>query len=148
MKNQEEFYKVVGLGETDYDFNLNLSETDIRLYKIDTEKMNRISDLLPLLQIKELRERLIITSRNILLNIFLFLNKTNLNKTFIEFLSLNCMIVNPDNNYLKEKVISEFEDNSLFLIESNILPPSKFKINLNFPHQDTKSFEMELKMND
>ena len=148
MKNQEEFFKVVGLGETDFDFNLNISETEIKLYKIDGQKINSIVDLLPLLEIKELRDRLIITSQNILLNIFLFLNKTNMNKTFIEYLSLNCMIVNPENKYLKEKVLNDFEDNSLFLLESNILPPSKFKINLNLAHQEPKTLVMELKMND
>ncbi len=103
MKTKDEFFKVVGIGETDYEFNLNLTETELVLYKIDPESLNSVSDLIPLLKIKELKEKLYISSNNNLLNIFLFLNKTNPHKTFVEYVSLNCMMVNPENFFMKEK---------------------------------------------
>jgi len=148
MKTKDEFFKVVGIGETDYEFNLNLTETELVLYKIDPESLNSVSDLIPLLKIKELKEKLYISSNNNLLNIFLFLNKTNPQKTFVEYVSLNCMMVNPENFFMKEKMIKELEENCMFLIEANLLPPTKIKINLNIPNRPTKLLEMEFTSND
>jgi hypothetical protein len=148
MKTKDELYKVVGIGETDFEFNLNLTETELVLYKINPESLNSVSDLIPLLKINELKEKLYISSNNNLLNIFLYLNKTNPQKTFVEYVSLNCIMVNPENFFMKEKMIKELEENCMFLIEANLLPPTKIKINLNIPNRPTKILEMEFTSND
>jgi len=141
---RKDFKNVLGLGEIDYSFNLNLTEKEALLYKFDINQTKSIKDCKNLLQINEIKEKIMITSKNNLINLMLFINKTNSTKSFTEFLSLNCLILNQDFSFLKEKIHSQFDDNFLFLIESNILPPCKFKLNIQVGENKPKTFVSEL----
>ena len=149
MKNQKtEFWKVMGLGDIDYEFSLNLSEPEAKLYKFDIDQAKSLKDCKNLLQIEEVKEKISISSKNNLVNLLLFVNKTNQNKIFAEFLSLNCLFLNQDMAFIKEKIKQDFDENFLFLIESNIKQPCKFKLNINVQNKPPKSFEMELQTSD
>ena len=141
---RKDFKNVLGLGEIDYSFNLNLTEKEALLYKFDINQTKSIKDCKNLLQTNEIKEKIMITSKNNLINLMLFINKTNPTKSFTEFLSLNCLILNQDFSFLKEKISSQFDDNFLFLIESNILPPCKFKLNIQVGDNQPKTFVSEL----
>ena len=145
MKNAKtEFSKIMGLGDIDYEFTLNLSEPEAKLYKFDIDQTKSLKDCRNLLQIEEIKDKIIISSKNNLINLLLFINKTSQNKIFVEFLSLNCLFLNQDMSFIKEKIKQDFNENFLFLIESNIMQPCKFKLNINVQNKQPKSFEMEL----
>ena len=101
MTNKAEFFKVMSFGEFDYDFSLNLSEADAKKYKFDIEQAKSLKDLSPLLKNEEIQSKVQMNSKNKLINLLLFLNKTNKHKTFIEFLSLNCIFLSDDLFFMK-----------------------------------------------
>ena len=148
MSNKSEFFKVMSFGEFDYDFSLNLSETDAKKYSFDIDKASSIKDLSTLLKQEDVCSKVQMNSKNKLLNLLLFINKTNQNKTFIEYLSLNCIFLSNDLLFMKERMKSGFDDDFLFLLESNILPPNKYKFNINVENKPPKTFEMEFFMSD
>ena len=148
MTNKAEFFKVISFGEFDYDFSLNLSEQEAKKYNFEIEKAKSLKDLSQILQIEEIRSKVQMVSKNKLINLLLFLNKTNKHKTFIEFLSLNCIFLSDDLFFMKDRIKSGFDEDFMFLLESNILPPNKYKINVNVEKQTPKTFEMEFFMSD
>lgn len=143
MKNKSEFWKVLGIGDIDYEFTINLTQDEASFLKFDIDKVRSLQDCKALLQQEEVREKMQISSKNNLINLLLFLNKTNLNKTFVEFLSLNCLSLSQDMAFVKEKVKTDFDDNFLFLIESNLISPCKFKLQINVENKSPKIFESD-----
>ncbi len=143
MKNKSEFWKVLGIGDIDYEFTINLTQAEANFHKFDIDKVRSLQDCKALLEQEEIREKIQISSKNNLINLLLFLNKTNLNKTFVEFLSLNCLSLSQDMAFVKEKVKTDFDDNFLFLIESNLISPCKFKLQINVENKSPKIFESD-----
>ena len=144
IKVEKSFKNVMGLGDIDYEFNLDLTEKEALLFKYDPNKLNSLKDCKSLLQNKIIKDKITISSRNNLINLLLFINKTNVSKSFTEFISINCLFLNQDLAFIKEKIKNEFDDNFLYLIESNIISPCKFKLNINVENKESKSFESEL----
>jgi hypothetical protein len=143
MKNKSEFWKVLGIGDIDYEFTINLTQVEANFLKFDIDKVRSLQDCRALLEQEEVREKMQISSKNNLINLLLFLNKTNLNKTFVEFLSLNCLSLSQDMAFVKDKVKTDFDDNFLFLIESNLISPCKFKLQINVENKSPKIFESD-----
>lgn len=143
MKNKSEFWKVLGIGDIDYEFTINMTQAEANFLKFDIDKIKSLQDCKTLLEQEEVRDKMQISSKNNLINLLLFLNKTNLNKTFVEFLSLNCLSLSQDMAFFKEKVKTDFDDNFLFLIESNLISPCKFKLQINVENKSPKIFESE-----
>ena len=111
--SKSDFSKVMGLGDIDYEFSLNLSEPEAKLLKFDIDQVKNLTDCKSLLQNDEIKEKININSKNNLVNLLLFINKTNQNKSYTEFLSLNCLFLNQDLGFIKEKIKIDFEDNFL-----------------------------------
>ena len=143
MKSKTEFWKVMGIGDIDYEFSINLTQAEANYLKFDIDKVRTLQDCKGLLEQEEIREKLTISSKNNLINLLLFLNKTNSNKTFVEFLSLNSLSLSNDMAFVKEKVKTDFDDNFLFLIESNLINPCKFKLQINVENKQPKILQSE-----
>ena len=73
----------------------------------------------------------------------LFINKSNTDKSFVEFISINCLFVSDDLKFIKNKIKENLDDNFLFLIESNIISPCKFKLIINDHNGIKKEFHFE-----
>ena len=138
------FKNVMGLGDIDYEFNLELSEKEALSYKFDLNQANSIHDCKSLLLKTSVKNKILISSKNNLINLLLFINKTNTSKSFTEFLSINCLFLNQEFAFIKEKIKNEFDENFLYLIESNIISPCKFKLNIKIENKEPKTFESEL----
>lgn len=141
---RKDFKNVLALGEIDYNFNLELTDNEALFYKFDINQVKSLKDCKTLLQNSEIKDKIVISSKNNLINLLLFINKTNPTKSFTEFLSLNCLFLGQDLAFIKEKISSQFDENFLFLIESNILSPCKFKLNIKVGEGKSKSFTSEL----
>jgi len=148
MTNKSEFFKVMSFGEFDYDFSLNLSEEEAKKLNFDVEQAKSIKDISPLLKSQDVCDKVQMSSQNKLINLLLFINKTNRHKTFIEFLSLNCIFLSNDLFFMKERIKSNFDEDFMYLLESNVLPPTKYKFNINVENKAPKTFEMEFFMTD
>ena len=77
IKVEKSFKNVMGLGDIDYEFNLDLTEKEALLFKYDPNKLNSLKDCKSLLQNKIIKDKITISSRNNLINLLLFINKTN-----------------------------------------------------------------------
>ena len=52
IKVEKSFKNVMGLGDIDYEFNLDLTEKEALLFKYDPNKLNSLKDCKSLLQVK------------------------------------------------------------------------------------------------
>ena len=138
MKSKTEFWKVLGIGDIDYEFSIDLTQAEANYLNFDIDRVRSLQDCKTLLEQEEVREKMTISSKNNLINLLLFLNKTNSNKTFVEFLSLNSLSLSNDMVFLKDKVKTDFDDNFLFLIESSLIAPCKFKLQINVENKQPK----------
>jgi len=139
---------VVGIGDSDYEFNLNLTEAEAKMIKIDVNQINNMSECIPLLQNDQVKHKIVINSKNLLFNVLLNLNKSNSNKTFIEYISLNSIVALPNFIGFRDKIVSDLDENYMYLIENNLTQPNKLKFNICVQNQQPKSFEMEISPSD
>jgi len=110
------FLKVVALGPIDFELTLNLTESDIRDYSIDLNKLKSIKDCEKFLQRKDIQERISLTSKNLTINTLLFINRAFKVKTFIEYIVLNNNEFTDEAKFMQGIFKNVTEQNFLFLI--------------------------------
>ena len=136
-QTMNENLKIMSFGVYDYEFTANFSEQEINQLNIPLTQAKIINDIYRLIRTEGFRNKIELNSKNNLFNLLLFINKTNKQKTPIEFFALNSLFLPKELNFMQGKIKSEFEDNMIFLSESNILPPTQYKfstqINSNIP---------------
>ena len=142
LSNRTEIVKIMSFGNTDFELNLKITDDQAKKYKFDLNQTNSFNDMKSLLENQDIRENVSVSVKNQLLNLLLFMNKTNKNKIFLEYLTLNTLFFGEELNQMKDKAISYFDDYYIQLIETNIFPPNKFIFNVNFNNTSKKSFEI------
>jgi len=146
LSKHSDVMKVVSLGQYEFDLNLNITEDQAKRYKLDWDQVKSIDDLNQILQNQDIRDQIIISSKSDLINLLLFMNKTNKKKIFVEFLALNSLYFNEDFSFLNEKIVSDFDDYFVQFKETNCLPRNKFTLNLFVENKGKKSFDVEMKV--
>ena len=135
--------KIMSFGTFNYEFSANFTESELKALNINLSEIKTISDVYKNLKNDGFRKRIIVNSKNNLINLLFYLNKTNPIKTYIEFFSLNSLFLPKELYFMKPVIRNEFNDNMLFITESNILPPSKLKFNISVESNEPITFEIE-----
>lgn len=144
LSSRSDVLKVASLGEYQFELNLSLTEEKAKRFKLDWDKVNSIDDLNQILVNQDIKELISVSSSSDLVNLLLFMNKTNKKKIFIEFLALNSLYFNEALSFFNEKIISDFDDFFIQFKEVNCLPPNKFSFNLLVENKGKKSFDIEI----
>lgn len=157
--SNEPLQRVLGMGNIDLTYTLNLSEDDVKKYKIDISKIETLDDIGFLEDAKNLWTKIFISSDNPTLMMLLFLNRTSENKLFIEYLSYKLPFYDEKEKAMGEMINTVNELNFLFILPNTQLFPEKgtckitFIIKFNdesksFTLGDSQSYEDSTKNND
>lgn len=138
------FKSIVGIGSLDYELSLTLTEKECNSNNFVLSQINSIKDCKGILSKSKILSKINIASRNNLINLLLFINKSNPDKSFVEFLSINSLFISDEIKFVKNKIKENFDENFLFLIESNIINPSKFKLIINTEKGESKELEFDI----
>lgn len=106
--------RILGLGLIKLDFYLNLNDDLIKKYNIDFSKINSPRDLAFIAEDPNLLDLIQISSSDTLSNILLYINKTSLNKSFVELITLSSLKIHPDEEHMKKIFTHVTEHNYLF----------------------------------
>jgi len=112
--------RVIGIGLIKLDFYLNLSDDQIKQYKLDFSKINSPKDLEFILEEPALLDLIQITSSDTLSNILLYLNKASVQKSFVELITLSPLRLPPDEEHMKKIFTHVTEHNYLFSNEMSV----------------------------
>lgn len=122
--------RLLGLGYLNFEFKLEITESDINNYNIDLPSINEIKDLEFIAKDNAIMDKIVVTSTSNLINTLLYINKSNKIKTFIELTSFNNFFFEKDDErFLKDIVTYVTEHNFIFLNETDISSNVK---NINF----------------
>lgn len=106
--------RILGLGLIKLDFYLNLNDDLIKKYKLDFSKINSPRDLAFIAEDPTLLDLIQISSSDTLSNILLYINKTSINKSFVELITLSSLKIHPDEEHMKKIFTHVTEHNYLF----------------------------------
>jgi len=112
--------RILGLGLIKLDFYLNLTDEQIKQYKIDFSKINEPKDLAFIAEDPALLDLIQISSSDTLSNILLYLNKASIQKSFVEMITLSPLRINPDEEHMKKIFTHVTEHNYLFSNEMSV----------------------------
>ncbi len=112
--------KIIGLGLIKLDFYINFTEELIRANNIDLSKINSPKDLCFIAENPILMDLVQLSTTDNLINILLYLNKANIQKSFVELITLNPLKFKPQEEFLKKIFSHVTEHNFLFTNEMNI----------------------------
>jgi len=143
-KAQKEALKIMSFGEFDYEFNVNLSQSELKEMNIILPEINSIKDVYKHIKNEKFRNKVEIKSKNTLINLLLFLNLSNNIKTPVEFFSLNSLFLPKELNYFNNKIRNNYISNKLQILDSNILPPSKYRFSIAVDGTETKILEEDI----
>lgn len=138
--DQKEVLKIMSFGVFDYEFSINLSKSELKEMDIKIPEINSLKDIYKYLRIEKFRNKVEIKSKNNLINLLLFLNISNTIKTPIEFFSLNSLFLPKEMHLFNNKIRNNFIINNLYILESNILPPSRYNFSINAEGYEKKVF--------
>lgn len=138
-----EYQKLVAIGPVDFQLSLDITQQEMNEYQISFEKINTIKDCKEILEIEALKDRLALTSKNLTINMLLFINRSFKKKTFIEYIVFNEHPFTEEAEFIKEILRYITEQNFLFLIPYNILENQSNNISftINGPNGQSKSFQ-------
>jgi hypothetical protein len=92
----------------------------IREHEIDFQRINSPKDLLFIIENPALLNQIQISTTDNLTNIFLFINKANTQKSFVELITLNSLRFKPEEEFMKKLFSHVTEHNYLFTNEMSI----------------------------
>ena len=137
--------RILSMGNVDLTYTLSLSQEDITKYKIDFEHLSKIKDLSFLYNAKALWVKIFLTTTNPTLSTLLYLNRSTVNKTYIEYLCYKLPSYGENEQSLSEMLNAVNELNYLFLNKKTQLFSVKgtCKLTLNLLYNGaTKTFEL------
>jgi len=140
-KAQKEVLKIMSFGVFDYEFNVNLTQSELKEMNIILPEIISIKDVYKHLKNEKFRNKFEIKSKNNLINLLLFLNLSNNIKTPVEFFSLNSIALPKELHYFNNKIRNNFINNKLLILESNILPAIKCRFIIAIEGIETKILE-------
>ena len=123
--SSEPVYRVLGMGNIDLTYTLNLSEEDVAKYKIDLDKVNSLEDIGFLEDAKNLWVKIFISSNNPTLSTLIYLNRASDNKVFVEYLCYKLPCYDEKEKPFGEMFTSVNEINFLFINHETALFPNK-----------------------
>ena len=138
-------YRVLGMGNIDLTYTLNLSEEDVAKYKIDLDKVNSLEDIGFLEDAKNLWVKIFISSNNPTLSTLIYLNRASDNKVFVEYLCYKLPCYDEKEKPFGEMFTSVNEINFLFINHETALFPNKGTCNITFVikfNENSKSFSL------
>jgi hypothetical protein len=112
--------KIIGLGLIKIDFYINLTEEMIKEHEIDFHRINSPKDLLFILENPALLNQIQISTTDNLTNILLYINKANIQKSFVELITLNSLKFKPEEEFIRKLFSHVTEHNYLFTNEMSI----------------------------
>lgn len=112
--------KIIGLGLIKLDFYINITEELIKEHKIDLSKINSPKDLTFLAESPALLDLVQMSTTDTLTNILLYVNKANIQKSFVELITLNPLRFKPEEEHLRKIFSHVTEHNYLFTNEMNV----------------------------
>lgn len=112
--------KIIGLGIIKLDFYININDDLIKTHKIDLAKINNPKDLLFISESPELLDLVQISTTDTLINILLYLNKANIQKSFVELITLNALRFKPEEEHIRKIFSYVTEHNYLFTNEMSV----------------------------
>lgn len=135
--------KIIGLGLIKLDFYINLTEELIRQHKIDLSKINEPKDLLFISENQTLLDYVQLSTTDTLTNILLYINKANVQKSFVELITLNPLRFKPEEEFIRKIVAHVTEHNYLFTNEMNVATaPNKISFAIKYGKKLLKCFEI------
>jgi len=142
MKKENSPCRILGLGEIEFDFTLNLNDVIINKLKLDLDRINNLEELIIH---EEIKNSIVISSKNNLINLLLFINKSSSSKVIAEFVCLSYLSLPDEFSFLKEKMKREFEENFLYLVEAEVYKsPKRFpKIDVMLNNVFYKTFDLK-----
>lgn len=108
----------IAIGKINLDLTLSLHEEWIKHFQINPDSIQEAKDLKVIFDIKELWDKIQLTSTSPLINTLLFINKSTKSKSFVELLSLNKLQLKEEETFLKELIVYVTEHNFLFIDEA------------------------------
>jgi hypothetical protein len=112
--------KIIGLGLLKLDFYINLTEDMIKEHDIDFQRINTPKDLYFICENPTLLNQIQISTTDNLTNILLYINKANLQKSFVELITLNSLRFKPEEEFMRKIFAHVTEHNYLFTNEMSI----------------------------
>ena len=112
--------KIIGLGLLKLDFYINLTEDMIKEHDIDFQRINAPKDLLFICENPALLNHIQISTTDNLTNILLYINKANIQKSFVELITLNSLRFKPEEEFMRKIFSHVTEHNYLFTNEMSI----------------------------
>jgi hypothetical protein len=112
--------KIIGLGLLKLDFYINLTEEMIKEHDIDFQRINSPKDLSFICDNPILLNQIQISTTDNLTNILLYINKANVQKSFVELITLNSLRFKPEEEFIRKIFSHVTEHNYLFTNEMSI----------------------------
>ena len=128
--------KLVSFGDLNITFSLELSKIELEKYSIDWEKLNNIKDISFIHKNKNLWDKIEIKSTDNIINLFLYMNRVNRNKIFVQYITLNEIIYNEEQNEFKNFVNKITASNFLFLTSEKIFNSISNIINIELIYEN------------
>jgi len=136
--------RIIGLGLIKLDFYLNLTDDLIKQYNLDFSKINSPKDLAFIADDPSLLDRIQISSSDTLSNILLYLNKANIQKSFVELITLSPLKIHPEEEHMKKIFTHVTEHNYLFSNEMSVVKiPNKISFAFKNGKKLLKYFDIE-----
>ena len=112
--------RIIGLGLVKLDFYINITDEIIKTYNIDLSKIESPKDLLFIADDPNLLDLVQISTTDTLTNILLYVNKTNIQKAFVELITLNPLRFRPEEEHIRKIFSHVTEHNYLFTNEMSV----------------------------
>lgn len=112
--------KVIGLGLIKLDFYINITDEILKRHAIDLSKINSPKDLTFIADDPNLLDLVQMSTTDTLTNVLLYLNKANIQKSFVELITLNPLRFRPEEEHMRKIFSHVTEHNYLFTNEMNV----------------------------
>lgn len=135
--------KIIGLGLIKLDFYINLTEEMMKQFNIDISKIKTPKDLLFISENQSLLDSVQLSTTDTLTNILLYINKANVQKSFVELITLNPLRFKPEEEFMRKIFAHVTEHNYLFTNEMNVATaPNKISFAIKSGKRLLKCFDI------
>jgi len=135
--------KIIGLGLIKMDFYINLTEELISQHNIDLSKINSPKDLFFISENQTLLNSVQLTTTDTLTNILLYINKANVQKSFVELITLNPLRFKHEEEFIRKILAHVTEHNYIFTNEMNVATaPNKISFAIKSRKKMLKYFDI------
>ena len=130
--------KIISLGRIDITLSLSLNKNDMEEHSIHWENLNNLRDLSFLLTESNLRNKIEIKSDDISTNFFLYMNKVNKNKIYIQYVALNEIVYDQEQKEFKDFIQQITGLNFIYIYSKKIFNSINNVINLELIYESNK----------